>query len=166
MSERIMAPSGGPQQEIAVTILSTETQPPRHLNAGHWAELTEESGITPAIAAANFRTFGAPPYVDPERERLTLLAERFALQPQFVFVDAQYSTSDVYKSCIRFGWTALHGSGSNSFAHYPRGAKKAVSKYYSPAKTATVEGGIVTYIHWASDPVKDLGLATKAGRVG
>jgi hypothetical protein len=79
MSERIMAPSGGPQQEIAATILPTETQPPRHISPSHWAELTEKSGITPAIAAANFRTFGGAGFADPEAERLALLAEAFAL---------------------------------------------------------------------------------------
>lgn len=83
MSAQIMPPNGGQQQAIAEIILSSQTQCPRHLSASHWAELTEESGITPAIAAANFRTFGPPPYADPERERLALLAERFAqLNPQ------------------------------------------------------------------------------------
>ncbi|MCP9905543.1 DUF3854 domain-containing protein [Cyanobium sp. BA5m-21] len=82
MSERIMAPSGGPQQEIAATILSTKTQPPRHLSPSHWAELTEESGITPAIASSNFRSFGGAGFADPENERQVLLAEAFALGNQ------------------------------------------------------------------------------------
>jgi hypothetical protein len=45
-------------------------------------ELTEGSGISPAIAAANFRTFGDG-FADPEAERRALLAEKYAaLNPQ------------------------------------------------------------------------------------
>ena len=61
-----MGPLGGGQQVIAATILSSQTQSPRHLSASHWAELTEESGITPEIACANFRTFGGAGFADPE----------------------------------------------------------------------------------------------------
>ena len=82
MSDRIMAPKGG-QQQPAATILSSQAQYPRHISPIHWAEFVDESGITPALAAANFRTFGEAPYADPEAERLTLLAEAFAqLNPQ------------------------------------------------------------------------------------
>lgn len=79
MSAPIMAPDGGQQQPVAATILSSQTQSPRHLSPSHWAELTEESGITPALAASNFRTFGGAGFADPENERQVLLAEAFAL---------------------------------------------------------------------------------------
>lgn len=52
--------------------------PPRHLSAKHWAELVVKSGISPGVAALNFRTFGAG-FADPEAERQTLLAKAFAL---------------------------------------------------------------------------------------
>ena len=77
-----MGPLGGGQQVIAATSLPSQTQSPRHLNAVHWAELTEESGITPALACANFRTFGGAGFADPENERQVLLAEAFALGNQ------------------------------------------------------------------------------------
>jgi hypothetical protein len=77
-----MGPLGGGQQVIAATSLPSQTQSPRHLNAAHWAELTEESGITPALACANFRTFGGAGFADPENERQVLLAEAFALGNQ------------------------------------------------------------------------------------
>jgi len=89
-------------------------------------------------------------------EQAESIRERFGVQPQFVLQDAQYSTAEVYKDCVRFGWTALHGSGEPRFAHYPRGQKQPTQKYYSPAKTAQAEGGLATYIFWASDPVKDI----------
>ena len=82
MSDRIMGPHDGPLQPNVATSLPSKTQPPRHLNAAHWGELVDGSGITPALAAANFRSFG-PGFASPEAERLTLLAEAFAhLNPQ------------------------------------------------------------------------------------
>jgi hypothetical protein len=55
---------------------------PRHIALQHWLELTEGSGISPAIAAANFRSFGDG-FADPEAERRALLAEKYAaLNPQ------------------------------------------------------------------------------------
>lgn len=65
-------------QHPASPIVASKTQRPRHLNAAHWAELVDGSAITPALAAANFRTFGAAPFVDPERERQVLLAVKLA----------------------------------------------------------------------------------------
>lgn len=105
MSATIMPPDGGQQQPIAATILPSQTQCPRHISPTHWAELTEESGITPAVAAANFRSFGAPPYTDPERELQALLAERFAqLNPQ---------PGHSYQARMRLQWHYghLHGGG-------------------------------------------------------
>ncbi len=79
----MIGPIGGPVQPTVAPSLQAKTQCPRHLNAAHWAELVEKSGITPALAAANFRTFGGAGFADPEAERQALLAEAFAqLNPQ------------------------------------------------------------------------------------
>lgn len=90
----------------------------------------------------------------PEEARA--IQQRYGVPDPLVFQDAQYSTSDVYDDCARWGWTALHGSGQSSFTHYPRGQADGVQKFYSPAKTANHKGKLVTFIHWASDPVKDI----------
>lgn len=83
MNRSHYGPLEGQQQVIAASILLNKTQAPRHLSPTHWGELVEESGITPAIAAANFRSFGALPFADPENERQALLAKRFSqLNPQ------------------------------------------------------------------------------------
>lgn len=79
MTPRIIGPHSGSKQPTVAPSLATKTQPPRHLNAVHWAELVDGSGITPAIAAANFKTFGGAGFADPEAERQVLLAEAFAL---------------------------------------------------------------------------------------
>lgn len=48
--------------------------PPRHITPQHWLELTEGSGISPAMAAANFRSFGPDTGSHWELERADLVA--------------------------------------------------------------------------------------------
>ena len=74
MSDRIMTPDRGQQQPIAATILSSQTQCPRHLSPTHWAELVDGSGIAPDLASISFRSFGDG-FADAEREREALLYE-------------------------------------------------------------------------------------------
>ncbi len=92
-------------------------------------------------------------------EQCNDVATRFAVEPQLVCEDAQYSTAQVYEDCIRFGWTALHGSGDDGFTHLIAGKK--VQRFYSPLKTTEVPGGRARYMFWASDPVKDVLLALR-----
>jgi hypothetical protein len=121
MTPRSIGPHSGSKQPTVAPSLATKTQPPRHLNAAHWAELTEESGITPALAASNFRTFGEAPYADPEAELQVLLAEAFALlnpQPGHSYqrrmkLQWQYSHLD------GGGWRFI-GSALPGFAPTPR----------------------------------------------
>ena len=79
MSPVIVGAIGAPRQHPVAPILSSPAQPPRHLSTAHWGELVDGSGITPALATANFRTFGGAGFADPEAERQALLAEAFAL---------------------------------------------------------------------------------------
>jgi hypothetical protein len=79
---------------------------------------------------------------------------RFDVEPQLCFEDAQFSTAHVYEDCIRFGWTALHGSGDDGFTHIRRDGSK-VTKFFSAIKQTQVPGGYARYMFWASDPVKD-----------
>lgn len=97
-------------------------------------------------------------------EQCNDIATRFAVEPQLVCEDAQYSTAQVYEDCIRFGWTALHGSGDDGFTHMVAGKK--VQRFYSPLKTTQVPGGMARYMFWASDPVKDVLLALRTGVEG
>jgi hypothetical protein len=96
-------------------------------------------------------------------EQIRDLETRFGIQPQFVMQDAQYSTAAVYEDCVRFGWTALHGSGDDSFTHLQANGTR-VQKFFSPLKTAETAGGRARYMFWASDPVKDMLAALFAGR--
>jgi len=77
-----MGPDGGAWQLPVAPSLRSKTAAPRHISTAHWAELVDGSGIAPAVAALNFRTFGDG-FADPERERNALLAEAIAqLNPQ------------------------------------------------------------------------------------
>ena len=116
-----MAPDGGQQQPFAATILSSQTQSPRHINAAHWGELTEESGITPAIASSNFRSFGGAGFADPESERQVLLYEAFALlnpQPGHSY-QRRMKLQRQYGHLDGGGWRFI-GSALPGFAATPR----------------------------------------------
>jgi len=90
------------------------------------------------------------------------IRQHFGVESQLCFQDAQFSTAHVYEDCIRFGWTALHGSGDDSFVHIrPNGQK--VQKFHSSIKQTQVPGGYARYMFWASDPVKDVLAALVAG---
>ena len=95
-------------------------------------------------------------------EQAESIRQHFAVESQLCFQDAQFSTAHVYEDCIRFGWTALHGSGDDSFVHIrPNGQK--VQKFHSSIKQTQVPGGYARYMFWASDPVKDVLAALVAG---
>ncbi len=79
---------------------------------------------------------------------------RYGVDEKVCCEDAQYSTDQVYADCVRYGWTALHGSGDDSFTHLINGQK--VARYYSALKFSQVPGGMARYMFWASDPVKDV----------
>lgn len=82
------------------------------------------------------------------------LRQTYGVEKQLTFEDAQHNTGAVYEDCVRFGWTALHGSGEENFTHVLRSGKK-VQRFFSPIKAAAVPGGLANYIFWASEPVKD-----------
>lgn len=88
------------------------------------------------------------------------LALTHAVPSRLVFEDAQHDTSGVYDDCARWGWTALHGSGQNAFWHEERnpanGQVRRFTRFWSPVKHAQHKGQAVRYIHWSSDPVKDV----------
>lgn len=96
-------------------------------------------------------------------EQAEEIRSKYGVEPQMCFEDAQYSTDSVYQDCVRFGWTALHGSGEDSFPHLLRGGRK-VFRYYTTVKSTQVPGGYARYLFWASDPVKDQLAGLLAGK--
>lgn len=87
-------------------------------------------------------------------ENLRALQQRMKVPDKLTFMDAQYDTGQTYNDCVKFNWTALHGSGKDGFTHIYNG--KQVQKFYSPVKEAAApNGGRARYIFWANEGVKD-----------
>lgn len=97
-------------------------------------------------------------------EQLEHIRERFAVEPQLAFEDAGYFPDGVYSDCSKFGWTALKGSGDNSFAAAPGRDGRKVRRLFSDATRVQYAGRLVPLIHWASDPIKDILHTLRSGR--
>jgi hypothetical protein len=87
-------------------------------------------------------------------ENLRVLQQKMKVPEKLCFIDAQYDTGLTYTDCVRFNWTALHGSGRDGFTHIQSG--KQVQKFFSPVKEAAAPtGGRARYIFWSNEGVKD-----------
>lgn len=87
-------------------------------------------------------------------ENLRALQNRMRVPNKLTFLDAQYETGQCYNDCVRNDWTALHGSGRDTFTHVHGG--KQIQKFYSPVKEAAApNGGRARYIFWSNDGIKD-----------
>ena len=92
---------------------------------------------------------------------------KYKVQDKFVFLDAQYDTGRIYNYCVKYGWTALHGSGESGFIHeVKRGRRKIrVRKFYSTYKYAQAyNGGTATYIFWSNEKIKDALMILRSGQ--
>jgi hypothetical protein len=87
-------------------------------------------------------------------EQAREIGAKYDVENKLTGEDAQYSTDQVYQDCVKYEWTALHGSGDDTFTHHI--GKQKLSRYYSPIKYSQVPGGMARYMFWASDPVKDV----------
>ena len=92
------------------------------------------------------------------------IALRYKVKPQCVFVDAQYDTDQVYSACARMNWTALHGSGQNSFAFKKQNGDIVHRAFTRFQEAAASSGGRARYAHWASDRIKDILHAHRTGK--
>jgi hypothetical protein len=95
-------------------------------------------------------------------EQLEVIRERFAVQPQLVFEDSGYFPDGAYTDCVRYGWTALKGSGENYFT-VERNAKR-VRRMWSNVSSVLHNGKMIDLYHWASDPIKDVLGKLRAGQ--
>jgi hypothetical protein len=92
------------------------------------------------------------------------LALRYGVTAKLVFVDAQYDTDQVYSACARMDWTALHGSGRESFP-FKKQNGDVIHRPFTRFSDAAAPGvGKSRYAHWASDRVKDIVHALRTGQ--
>lgn len=92
------------------------------------------------------------------------LARRYAIPPKLVFIDAQYDTDQVYSACARMDWTALHGSGRDSFP-FKKPNGDVIHRPFTRFSDAAAPGiGRARYAHWSSDRIKDILHAHRTGQ--
>lgn len=86
-------------------------------------------------------------------EDVEILQSRFGVFPQLVFVDAGYSTFEVYRNCAKHNWTALMGDGRRDFPHRVNG--KITQRFYSTARHPLVSDRKCRMHYWSNLGIKD-----------
>lgn len=86
-------------------------------------------------------------------EDIELLQEKYRIFPNLVFVDAGYSTFEVYRNCAKNKWTALMGDGRKDFPHKVGG--KITQRFYSTARHPLVSDKKCRMHYWSNLGVKD-----------
>lgn len=86
-------------------------------------------------------------------EDVEILQNRFGVFPQLVFVDAGYSTFEVYRNCAKHNWTALMGDGRRDFPHRVNG--KITQRFYSTARHPLVSDRKCRMHYWSNFGIKD-----------
>jgi len=83
------------------------------------------------------------------------LAERFKINPSFVFIDAGYDQTEVCKQCAARGWIALKGDQRASYRHKLENGSW-VWRFYSPTGLVNVGAGkYAKFYHWSNLNCKD-----------
>lgn len=95
-------------------------------------------------------------------EMVEEIRESFNVPKSQTFIDAQFQTPAVYAACAKYGWTALHGSQEQGFAHKVRGIR--VRKFFSPVQIAQVAAGGLRYVFWSNRRVKDVLVNLRNGK--
>lgn len=86
-------------------------------------------------------------------EDIELLQEKYHIFPNLVFIDAGYSTFEVYRNCAKNKWTALMGDGRKDFPHKVGG--KITQRFYSTARHPLVSDKKCRMHYWSNLGVKD-----------
>jgi len=74
-------------------------------------------------------------------EDIEAVQARFGIHAGLVFVDAGYSTFEVYRQCAARGWIALLGDNRPTFAHKKRGGG-SIERFYSSRRKIVLGRGI------------------------
>lgn len=97
-------------------------------------------------------------------DQILELQRQYNVMPKMVFIDAQYLTDKVYSACAAQDWTALHGSGRESFPYRQRDGNIIHRPFTRFSEAQTTRGKPARYAHWASDRVKDILHAHRIGQ--
>ena len=86
-------------------------------------------------------------------EDIESVQQQFDVFPNLVFIDAGYTTYEVYRQCSIRNWTALMGDGHAHFNHRVDG--KLVQRFYSPVRHPQVLNKKCRMHYWSNLGVKD-----------
>lgn len=91
----------------------------------------------------------------------------YGVDKQLTFEDAGYFPEGVYTDCVKWGWTALKGSGDNYFTveiPIPGGQlTRKIKRLWTNATMVQHNGKMMPLFHWASDPIKDVLYKLRSG---
>lgn len=99
-------------------------------------------------------------------DQILELQRQYGVNPKMVFIDGQYQTDKVYSACAAQNWTALHGSGRESFPYRKKDGSIIHRPFTRFQEAQSSRGGAARYAHWASDRVKDILHAHRTGQAG
>ncbi len=86
-------------------------------------------------------------------EDIETLQLKYEIYPKLVFIDAGYTTFEVYRHCAKYDWTALMGDGRKDFPHKVNG--KTIQRFYSTSRHPTVSNKRCRMHYWSNLGIKD-----------
>ncbi len=99
-------------------------------------------------------------------EALEELQHQFGIHASLVFIDAGFSTYDVYAKCAEHGWNALMGDRRTTYPHRTKSGK-LIQRYYSPCRRISVgRGRTAAMYYWSNLSVKDALARLRANTEG
>ncbi len=86
-------------------------------------------------------------------EDIEAIQLKYEIYPKLVFIDAGYSTFEVYRHCAKNDWTALMGDGRKDFPHKVNG--KTIQRFYSTSRHPIVSDKKCRMHYWSNLGIKD-----------
>ena len=97
-------------------------------------------------------------------DQIAELQNRYKIQSKMVMIDAQYDTDVVYCACASRDWTALHGSGRESFPYTQKNGDIVNRPFTRFATASATNGKRARYAFWSSNRIKDILHAHRTGQ--
>lgn len=94
------------------------------------------------------------------------LAKRYGIAPTMIVMDSGFSSDMVYSICAKRNWTALKGSGRDSFPWATKEGKTKLRPYQKFSTASASNGSTCRFAHWSSDRIKDILYAHRTGKSG
>jgi len=93
------------------------------------------------------------------------IARRYKVSSTMVFVDSGFGGKDfVYSACAKRDWTALKGSGIESFPWRNRDGKIVDRPFQKFGRAIALDGTSCRFANWSSDRIKDIVYAYRTGK--